>query len=384
MPTKQEIELFAMPDLPAEYKEFLENESNVKPRETMPTLNPGGKRWTIVIDGESVVLKKPDPENDGEKIPISIFKGFVVAHSEKRGRTYYESGFDEKKPGRPTCWSEDSVKPDDRVPATDKQHKVCNGCPMSAKGSAVADDGRETKACKEHQLMAIIPSQRVMTEDFPPLRLKLSITSIYDGKDQSHDEQGWYAWGPYLNHLTQIMPQSCHTARVETLIKFDPTVNYPKLLFKAKRPVTREEYIALVDLMRSKKELLATMVSALMPQGAALPPKAGAAEEDEDEPAPKKEKAKPTPTRKAAAADEEDDPSPKIKPKPTTADDDPPPKKKPKPAADEEDDPVPEGMKKKPKPAEDEEDPPKKAEAAATETKTKAKGNVKDLLQEWS
>lgn len=393
MATKQEVALFEMPALPAEYKSFLEESANVAPRDTTPTLNPGGRKWTVIIDGKETVLMRKDSE--GEQVPVQIFRGFIVAHNILRGRTYYASTFDAKKPGRPTCWSEDSVKPDDRVPATDKQNKVCNGCKQSVKGSAVADDGRETKACKEHQLVAIMPTQRLLTDDFPVLRLKLSITSIYDGKDQPHEQEGWYAWGPYLQHLLAIMPQNCHTARVETLIKFDTGsgINWPKLLFKAARHVTGEEYIRLVDIMREQKDHLTTMVSALMPAGALLPKAGGAEEEDEappakvtdpeeeEAPAPKKSSA--APTRKPAAAEEEE--APKAKAKPKAADpeeEEAPAPKKAKPFEPEEDkhpeEDVPKGMKKK-EPAKSDE-----VEKLAQAAKTPAKGNIKDLLADWS
>lgn len=390
MATKQEVALFEMPALPAEYKSFLEESANVAPRDTTPTLNPGGRKWTVIIDGKETVLMRKDSE--GEQVPVQIFRGFVVAHNTLRGRTYYASTFDAKKPGRPTCWSEDSVKPDDRVPATDKQNKVCNGCKQSVKGSAVADDGRETKACKEHQLVAIMPTQRLLTDDFPVLRLKLSITSIYDGKDQPHEQEGWYAWGPYLQHLLAIMPQNCHTARVETLIKFDTGsgINWPKLLFKAARHVTGEEYIRLVDIMREQKDHLTTMVSALMPAGALLP-KAGGADEEDEAPAPQKakvadpeeeeapipKKSSPAPTRKPVAVEPEEEETAEANAAAAKAAAAKAAKAKAA-AQTTEDAEVPAGMRKK-EPAKSDE-----VEKLAQAAKTPAKGNIKDLLADWS
>ena len=376
-----DVTVWEMPKLPAEVADFFDKESNIQPRETIPTLNPGGKRWTIIVDGDSKVLMRKD--SDGDEVPLQIFRGFVLGYGDKRGRTYYSSGYDETKPGRPTCWSEDSIKPDARVPDGDRQNAVCNGCPMSIKGSQVSQDGRDVKACKEHLLLSLVPNRNL--GEYPPLRLKLSITSIYDGKHPEHEQTNWFSWSRYIDHLIKIMPQNVHTARVLTKIKFDSTVQYPKLLFQAERQAEPEEFVTLVKILREEKETIKTMTSGLMPSGQ-LGVKAGVSEEDEDD------QPSPAPTRKAAPTEDEDEVIPPKKPsvRAATATDVTP---KPKPKVDpDEDAEVPVAMRAKRADPDDEDAPPKKTNGASTvaakapddpKPATPGKGNIKDLLKDW-
>lgn len=390
-----DVTVWEMPKLPAEYAEFFEQESNVTPRETVPTLNPGGKRWTIVIDGDSKVLMRKD--SDGDEVPLQIFRGFILGYGENRGRTYYTSGYDSAKPGRPACWSEDNIKADARVPLADRPRsedgslpKTCQQCPMSIKGSQVSQDGRDTKACKEHLLLALVPNRHL--GEYQPLRLKLSITSIYDGKQPEREQTRWFSWSRYLDHLISIMPQNVHTARVLTKIKFDSTSEWPKLLFQAERQVTTEESIPLVDLMREHKATIKSMVSGLIPAGP-LGVKAGQDAEDveEDDPAPVKS-AKPIPTKKAAPADDEEMIPPKKAAPKAEAAKDVTPKKAKVPDPDDDDAEVPPAMRVKKPDLDDEDTPPKKVNGAAAATAkapddpkpvTPGKGNIKDLLKDW-
>lgn len=383
------VTVWEMPKLPAEVADFFDKESNIQPREMVPTLNPGGKRWKIVIGGDEKVLMRKDA--DGDEVPLQIFRGFVLGYGEHRGRTYYSSGYDETRPGRPTCWSEDNIKPDVRVPDGDRQNAVCNGCPMSIKGSQVSQDGRDVKACKEHLLLSLVPNRNL--GEYPPLRLKLSITSIYDGKQPEREQTNWFSWSRYLDHLLKIMPQNVHTARVLTKVKFDSTVQYPKLLFQAERQAETEEFVALVKILREEKETIKAMTSGLIPSGA-LGVKAGEdaksdSEDEDDQPAPVK-KSSPAPTKKAAPPDEEDEviPPKKAAAKAEAAKDVTPKKPKVDPDEDAE---VPQGMRAKKSDPDDEEAPKKVNGAAAVEAKapddpkpaTPGKGNIKDLLKDW-
>ncbi len=413
----KEIVPFELPELPADLEAFLEEESNVTPRGATPTLNPGGKRWTIIVNGESKTLMRADA--DGDEVPVQIFRGFVLAHSPTRGRTYYSSGFDPNKPGRPTCWSEDGIAPDERVPLADrpkldngKPASKCSACPMSVKGSQVADDGRDVKACKEHQLLAIVPAKRF---DIPPLRLKLSITSIYDGKQPEREQTGWFSWSRYLDQLVkQLGEHRAHTVRVLTKIKFDPKENYPKLLFAIDRATTTDELQLLIPILKEQKESLTAMTSRLIGAGP-LPPEAGSDDKDDDEddtdeeptPSPKP---KPKPTRTAAPADDDED-TPQVltgkaaaaaEAKARAAKDVTPPKpaKPARPPVDYDDDPVPVAMRPKPAingkpparvtPTDDEEDekppaPEGKTKAPADEPKTAAKSgsSIASIVGEW-
>jgi hypothetical protein len=97
---------------------------------------------------------------------------------------------------------------------------------MSAKGSKKTDAGKDTTACSQYQLIALVPAK---DPNFEPLRLKLPITSVYDGQNPQNDAENWYAFSNYTTWLRANGIR--HTAEVITKIKFDKGANYPKLLF---------------------------------------------------------------------------------------------------------------------------------------------------------
>lgn len=246
--------LIELPPMSAEVAAFFEEEANIKPKTTVPSLSPGGKKWTLSLDGQDTVLSRTNAEGDVE--PIQIFKGFVLAAADRRGRAYYTGGYDPAKPGIPVCWSDDGVKPHDKV--DQKQNPTCDGCPMSMKNSKITDSGKGVRACSEHRMLAVIPASKL---DFPFLRLKISITSDWDGQSPDHEAAGWYAWSNYLDVLRARMPNACHTARVVTKMKFDPNVDYPKILFSMDRGTTPEEQAVLVPRLRAEKATLDALIS---------------------------------------------------------------------------------------------------------------------------
>jgi hypothetical protein len=129
---------------------------------------------------------------------------------------------------------------------------------MSMKNSKITDNGKGVRACSEHRMLAVIPASK---PDFPFLRLKISITSDWDGQSPDHEAVGWYAWSNYLDVLRARMPTAPHTARVVTKMKFDPNVDYPKILFSMDRATTPEEQSVLVPRLRAEKATLDALIS---------------------------------------------------------------------------------------------------------------------------
>ena len=217
-----EVTMFQAGKVPAHIQSFLDEEKNIVDRVTVPTLSIDGKVFTVVLNGEKTPLLAKN--EDGDKVPLQVFRGIVLDYNKANGRTFYAQGYDPKKPGKPDCASENGVVPDETI-----EHPVatrCDKCPNSIKGSKTNDNGQDTTACKQHRMLAVVPAAK---PDFTPLRLKLPATSIYDGKDPDHDKDGWYSWSNYLNFLRA---NGCtHTAAIITKMKFDTTVTWPKLLF---------------------------------------------------------------------------------------------------------------------------------------------------------
>lgn len=407
--------------IPDHIQKFMDDEGgNITGRETVPSLTYAGKVWAISMNGEKTKLEKRD--DDGEMVPRQTMKVVILDYSKRRGRAYYEGSYDPDKPGAPICWSDDGVKPHANV--QEPQCATCANCQWAVKGSKVSDNGKATKACAEHRMVAVVPAGDL---EHTPLRLKLAITSDWDAQSPDLEAKGWRAFQNYTDSLKAGGLQ--HTAAIVTKMKFDPGVDYPKVVFSADRWLSEEEVDKIAPVVKSD-EVKNLLNSTWTPAGVdgvknepakALPatakPKVAPPGEDELDipPALKRNKTKPAPAP-AAEDDEDDAPPPKTKAKkPATDDDDdeaPPPKAKPKAKApvendededapapkakpkasvkksqdddDEDDAPAPKAKPKaKAAPADDDDD-----EAPAPKSKVKPKAgsvpeDVEALLEEW-
>lgn len=199
-----------------------EGSGNIVARATVNALTFEGKVWAINLDGKKTKLMRTNA--DGEEEPVSIFTGIVIDYNKDRGREWYSKPYDAKNPTIPDCWSEDSKAPHPNVPTP--VSKSCANCPKSKKGSASTLDGNPTVACGQFQKLAVIPAVKV--GQFPPLRLRLKITSIYD-KSGADSHPNWYAWSQYIDLL--VSKGINNTGYLPTKMKFDPATAYPKLLF---------------------------------------------------------------------------------------------------------------------------------------------------------
>lgn len=211
---------------------FGDVESNLPDRQTVPSLSYEGKTWSISLNGTRTKLTSRN--EDGDEIPIQTFKAIILDSNARRGRAFYEGTYDPNKIAAPKCWSVDGVKPDKGVkePIT----SACDKCPNSVKGSKILDNGNATVACSEHRMLAVVPAGK---PNFTPLRLKIAITSDWDGQSPDQEAQGWFSYSKYLEFLkSRGVP---HTAAVVTKIKFDPNAAYPKLFFAAERWLNDDE-----------------------------------------------------------------------------------------------------------------------------------------------
>lgn len=220
--------------------------TNIPDRQTVPTLSYEGKTWTIVKDGNKTKLQAQNA--DGDMVPIPIMRVVILNFNADRGRAYYPGTYNPAASAAPTCWSADGKTPDASV--REKQGALCNGCPMSVKGSKV-QDGKEMVACSSHRMIAIAPAFEI---DSDPLRLKIAVTSDYDKEIVEH---GWFAFRQYVDFLKAR--GVTHTALVVTKIKFDMQAQYPKLLFALDRILSPDEIAKMKVALTNPKvaELLA-------------------------------------------------------------------------------------------------------------------------------
>ena len=205
--------------------------TNIKEQVSVPSLITQGKgAWAIVMNGETTKLQKRDAE--GDLIDMPIFRGIILGYADRRGRAYYPGAYNKDKPGKPSCWSKDGITRDAHVaepPVTEDGEIVtkCGQCPFAVKGSLVDARGVATTACKEHRILAIIPHNK---PDFTPLRLKLSITSDYDGRSPELEAEDWFAFSNYTKAMRAR--GVTNTAFVITKLRFDPNAEYQKIIFQ--------------------------------------------------------------------------------------------------------------------------------------------------------
>jgi len=368
--------------LPAHIAKFVEGESNIAPRISVPQLSFRGKVWRTVIDGVEKNLMNKDDE------PVSTVHVVVLDHNKARSRSFYEGAYEEGKAQAPACWSSDGDTPDASV--KEPCAESCAKCPNSVKGSKITPNGKETTACSVFKRIAIIPLSDLGEEHVPPLLLRLAQTSMWDKNNEENEAKGYYAWDQYLDMLRSR--GATHTGVVATKIRFDSRVAYPKLLFAASRWLADEELEMVKPLFKDERvgALLKAPETAV---AARAGDKTSTAKDDDDDTTPDVATVTPGPAKKKAAAPAEkfDDDTP------------PPPaaKKKAAPVEEDEEAPPPPAAKKKVKaaPAEEEEAPPvaakKKVKAAPAEEEeappvaAKKKGNGKagaglgDLVEEW-
>lgn len=246
--------------VPAHIAAFFENDggSNIESRTGVPSLSPGGKVWTISLNGEKVPLMKRTPDGDVE--PVNVMRAVILEFAKRRGRAYYPGAYDPDNAGAPLCWSADGVTPDASV--VDKQSAKCGDCPMSAKGSKVGDNGKAQVACSQHRMLVVVPSNKL---DFEPLRLKIAMTSDWDKESPDQATQGWFAFQNYIEWLKTKGVN--HTAAVVTKMKFDSKAAYPKIFFAADRWLTAEE-LAQVNPLTKDEAVLQLLNNTYTPAGA--------------------------------------------------------------------------------------------------------------------
>lgn len=293
----QSLTLFNKAQMPAHLREAFDGESNIRDRQTVPTLSYEGKVWQVAMNGERTKITRRT--EDGEELPTQVMRVVVLAVAERRGRTFYEGAYDPAKPGVPVCWSDDGIAPHPQV--QEPKSSKCDTCPLSAKGSKVTEQGKAVTACSQHQMLAVVPHNKL---DHQPLRLKLAITSVWDKQSPDLEAQNWFAFDNYRDFLKANGVQ--HTAMLVTKMKFDPNTPFPKVVFSPDRWLEDHEVAEVKPLIKAP-EVLSLLGGTWTPAGAdgvkviEAPKPAPRVVEDEEEPAPvqkpkaTKPKAKPAP-----------------------------------------------------------------------------------------
>lgn len=177
-----------------------------------------GSRFAVKYQGNMQVITNEQGD------PIGSFEAVLVKSNPFLTKQYYAKGYVEGDNAAPDCFSIDGKVPSDQSPQ--KQHTNCAACQMNAFTKINESTGKKTKPCQDNRKMAVLPGDDLANELFGgPMLMRVPAASLKD-----------------LAMFGDTLKQrgfSYNSVRVR--ISFDLTVSYPKLVFKAIRPLTDEE-----------------------------------------------------------------------------------------------------------------------------------------------
>ena len=185
-----------------------------------------GKVWSIKFGGEETQLMRDD--GDGPRGSIEVI---LVRASPAISKIFYKNGWVDGSNAAPDCWSGNGVAPDASV--QNKVSPTCATCPMNAWGSRTTEAGKQAKACADSRRVAVVPLADIQNEmTGGPMLLRVPAASLKDMKG-------------YADLLTSFQFPYYAAA---TRIGFDANESFPKFVFSAIRPLTKEELEQVVAL----------------------------------------------------------------------------------------------------------------------------------------
>ena len=212
-----------------------------------------GGVWRLIVAGEEVAKNEDRAMN------------FVVlAANPNTNRTFFNQKYEEGKDIQPTCWSEDGVKPNDEVPADQRQCSTCAQCPQNIAGSGEGT----SRACRYSRRLAVALENDLEGNIY---RLQLPAKSIF-GKPEG-EKMPLQAYAKFL--AGHGVPMS----GVVTEARFDTSEAVPVLRFRAVRPLNRDEWELAKEAAKSEDALRAVEFKMVIKpkDGSAPAPKPAAA-----------------------------------------------------------------------------------------------------------
>lgn len=195
----------------------------------------GGGKW-ISIKGATFRMMEGSQEiATNEERGMNMI---VVASAPGYARTYYAGAYKEGVKSQPACWSDDNQTPSEN--ATDPQSRMCANCPQNAKGSDSTTGGR---ACRYSARLAVMLEG---DEDYAVYGLNVPATSIFGSVDNEKYES-------LQDYVKKLASHQYDVVKVVTEFRFDTKSPVPKLMFRAVRPLTKDEWEASQDAAGSEE-----------------------------------------------------------------------------------------------------------------------------------
>jgi hypothetical protein len=186
-----------------------------------PVVSIKGKVFHIKRAGEVELVTKPDdPDEPATSLEIVLLKA-----NPKISKTYYADGFEDGTAEKPTCYSNDGMKPADDAEA--KQAKNCATCPQNQWGARVTDSGKRAKACQDVRRVAIAAAGAL--DD--PMLLRVPAASLK----------------PLMQYGSMLEKKGIPYQVMVTKLGFDHSQAYPLLTFKHVRLVDQDQAVQIKE-----------------------------------------------------------------------------------------------------------------------------------------
>jgi hypothetical protein len=215
-----------------------------------PVISIRGSKFRLKTGGDEVPLVDG---NTGD--PLGSLEIVIIKPASGLSKNYYAKDYVEGDDANPDCFSINGEAPDSQVKTP--QCKTCAACPHNVWGSKISPNGNETKACSDSKLMAVTfaaPTAEGLRNEAMggPMMLRVPAASL---KDMTAFGRGLKGKG--------FVPQ-----QVVTRIGFDLDASYPKLTFKAARPLG-DDLVAEIGNLYDSEAVAAITEAAIISQPAA-------------------------------------------------------------------------------------------------------------------
>ena len=181
---------------------------SVLAQSVMAGLGGGPSFPKISIKSSRFRIKDGDTETVLNTLELEVV---IVGANPRLSKTWYATKWDPNaEPSAPDCYSLDGVSP--AADAENPQNDLCASCPKNAWGSAVADNGQQLKACRDHKRLAVVAAD----DASGPVYLLEVTPAALKGLNQ------------YQRELTM---RGIPAEVVKTKVSFDSDASFPKLKF---------------------------------------------------------------------------------------------------------------------------------------------------------
>jgi hypothetical protein len=181
---------------------------SVLAQSVMAGLGGGPSFPKISIKSSRFRIKDGDTETVLNTLELEVV---IVGANPRLSKTWYAAKWDPNaEASAPNCYSLDGVSP--AADAEDPQNDLCASCPKNAWGSAVADNGQQLKACRDHKRLAVVAAD----DAAGPVYLLEVTPAALKGLNQ------------YQRELTM---RGIPAEVVKTKVSFDSDASFPKLKF---------------------------------------------------------------------------------------------------------------------------------------------------------